>query len=230
MNNELRTTNIEDPAFFGRNEQQTTGIASKYLRAYYLCAYYLPAYKAALQLSRELYKSPLFMQNKPKVKIGKMNITSYITTVYENKTNWTLGKSGKNKKAKQSQSQNRQNEHNILYNNELRTINYEQCQQKQSQTNPNKPNLSASGGYKIEAQRRSLRLSSANQVRNNQISKTAIQKKQDFLYFFQIFLDFIAECTNIYKYGKKTAFNILSFLRPANADGGNGLHCLRGQN
>jgi hypothetical protein len=42
------------------------------------------------------------MQNKPKVKIGKMNITSYITENYENKTNWTLGKRGKNK-AKQTQ-------------------------------------------------------------------------------------------------------------------------------
>jgi len=50
-----------------------------------------------LQLSRELYKSPLFMQNKPKVKIGKMNVTSYITKNYENKSNWTLGKRGKNK-------------------------------------------------------------------------------------------------------------------------------------
>jgi len=46
------------------------------------------------------------MQNKPKVKIGKMNITSYITKNYENKSDWTLGKRGKNK-PKQTQSQNR---------------------------------------------------------------------------------------------------------------------------
>jgi len=65
-----------------------------------------------LHLSRELYKSPLFIQNKPKVKIGKMNITTFITTAYENKSNWTLGESGKNK-AKQTQSQNRQNERNF---------------------------------------------------------------------------------------------------------------------
>ena len=78
----------------------------KYLRAYYLCAYYLRAYKAPpLHLSRELYKSPLFMQNKPKVKIGKMNVTSFITMAYENKSDWTLGESGKNK-PKQTQSQN----------------------------------------------------------------------------------------------------------------------------
>jgi len=64
------------------------------------------------------------MQNKPKVKIGKMSVTSYITKYYENKYNWTLGKRGKNK-AKQTQSQNRQNERNFFYNNELRTTNYE---------------------------------------------------------------------------------------------------------
>ena len=72
----------------------------------YLHAYYLRASKAPLHLSRELYKSPLFMQNKPKVKIGKMNITSFNRMDYENKSNWTLGKSGKNK-AKQTQIQNR---------------------------------------------------------------------------------------------------------------------------
>jgi len=85
---------------------------------------HLPSVLAPLQLSRELYKSPLFMQNKPKVKIGKMNITSYILKDYENKSNWTLGESGKNK-PKQTQSQNRQNKRNFFYNNELRTKSYE---------------------------------------------------------------------------------------------------------
>ena len=41
---------IEDPAFLGRNEYQE----SSYLRVY-----------KALHLSRTLYKSHLFMQNKP---------------------------------------------------------------------------------------------------------------------------------------------------------------------
>ena len=48
------------------------------------------------------------MQNKPKVKIGKMNITSFITMAYENKYDWTLGKRGKNK-AKQTQFQSQKN-------------------------------------------------------------------------------------------------------------------------
>jgi len=76
---------------------------------------------ALYNLSRELYKSPLFMQNKPKVRKSQMNVKYYITKDYENET---LGERGKNK-AKQSQSQNRQNELNFIYNNELRTKNYE---------------------------------------------------------------------------------------------------------
>jgi hypothetical protein len=39
---------------------------------------------AARQLSRNLYKSPLFMQNKPNVKIGKMNISVARIRLYDN--------------------------------------------------------------------------------------------------------------------------------------------------
>jgi len=60
-----------------------------YLRAYkalYLRAYkalYLRAYKA-LHLSRTLYKSALFMQNKPNFQKTKMNTNSFKTKDYEN--------------------------------------------------------------------------------------------------------------------------------------------------
>jgi hypothetical protein len=47
-----------------------------------------------LHLSRTLYKSALFIQNKPNFRKSQMNVTSLITMVYENKT---LGESGKNK-------------------------------------------------------------------------------------------------------------------------------------
>jgi len=46
---------------------------------------YLRAYKAPLHLSRTLYKSTLFMQNKPNFRKPKMNVNSLITTDYENK-------------------------------------------------------------------------------------------------------------------------------------------------
>ncbi len=67
---------IEDPAFLGRNEYQESR---------YLCAY------KALHLSRTLYKSALFMQNKANLLDAQMNVSSVLTKDYENKSNWTLG-------------------------------------------------------------------------------------------------------------------------------------------
>jgi len=46
-------------------------------------ALYLRAYKAPLHLSRILYKSPLFMQNKPNFKDAQMNLNFYNTMDYE---------------------------------------------------------------------------------------------------------------------------------------------------
>jgi hypothetical protein len=63
-----------------------------YLPAYYLCAYKAP-YKA-LHLSRNLYKSALFMQNKPNFRKSQMNVNSVYTVDYEKRT---LGERGKNK-------------------------------------------------------------------------------------------------------------------------------------
>ena len=66
---------------------------SNYLPAYK--AIYLRAYKA-LHLSRTLYKSTLFMQNKPNLPDAQMNVTPYNTTDYENKHNRTLGENKPN--------------------------------------------------------------------------------------------------------------------------------------
>jgi len=70
----------------------------KYLRAYYLCAY------KALHLSRTLYKSALFMQNKANFQKSQMNVNPYNTTDYGNKSDWTLGENKPNTKPIQSQS------------------------------------------------------------------------------------------------------------------------------
>ncbi len=43
----------------------------------------LRAYKASLHLSRVLYKSTLFMQNKPNLRKVKMNLNFYPTKDYE---------------------------------------------------------------------------------------------------------------------------------------------------
>jgi len=44
---------------------------------------YLRAYKAPLHLSRNLYKSALFMQNKPNFRKAKMNINAALAKDYE---------------------------------------------------------------------------------------------------------------------------------------------------
>ena len=59
-------------------------------------ALYLRAYKAPLHLSRTLYKSPLFMQNKPNFRKSQMNVNVFSTKAYENKPDWTLGENKPN--------------------------------------------------------------------------------------------------------------------------------------
>jgi len=49
-----------------------------------------------LHLSRELYKSPLFMQNKPNVKDAHINVNSYIKNKYEKLDTWLSGKNKPN--------------------------------------------------------------------------------------------------------------------------------------
>ena len=68
-----------------------------------------------LHLSRVLYKSTLFMQNKPNFRKSQMNANPYNTTAYENKSNWTLGEN----KPNQSQFKKGQNEYKLIYNKGL---------------------------------------------------------------------------------------------------------------
>ena len=71
---------------------------------------YLPAYKAALHMSRVLYKSTLFMQNKPNLPDAQMKVSSVLTKDYENKSNWKLGENKPNSKPiKANQSQYKAN-------------------------------------------------------------------------------------------------------------------------
>ncbi len=55
-------------------------------------ATYLPAYKAALHLSRTLYKSTLFMQNEPNFGKAQMNVNKVLTKDYEEKCGKDLWK------------------------------------------------------------------------------------------------------------------------------------------
>ncbi len=49
-----------------------------------------------LHLSRTLYKSALFMQNKPNFQKSQMNVSIFLQMDYENISNWTLGQNKPN--------------------------------------------------------------------------------------------------------------------------------------
>ena len=51
-----------------------------------------------LHLSRTLYKSALFMQNKANLLDAQMSVSPVITKEYENKSNWKLGENKANTK------------------------------------------------------------------------------------------------------------------------------------
>ncbi len=100
----------------------------------------LSAYKAALQLSRILYKSTLFMQNKANFRKSQMNVNLYNTTDYENKSNWTPGENKPNSKPNKANVKIGKMNISIAtikdYDNEQRTINNERYS-KQSQNKAN---------------------------------------------------------------------------------------------
>ncbi len=66
--------------------------------------YFLLSAFAPLHLSRVLYKSTLFMQNKPNLRKSQMNVTSLTTVDYENIANWTLGENEPNSKPNKANS------------------------------------------------------------------------------------------------------------------------------
>ncbi len=69
----------------------------------------------ALHLSRVLYKSTLFMQNKANLRKAKMNVGFYLTKTYEN----NLCSGLLENKPKQSQSTGCSNEPKFCYNKGL---------------------------------------------------------------------------------------------------------------
>jgi len=63
-----------------------------------------------LLLSRILYKSALFMQNKPNFKDAQMNVSIFSQMAYEYKHSWTLGENKPNQTQFKPNFKNAQNE------------------------------------------------------------------------------------------------------------------------
>ena len=88
---------------------------------------------APLHLSRTLYKSPLFMQNKPNFQKSQMNVSILSKMDYENKSNWTLGENKPNSNPISSKAK--------MNANVFITKDYEnETAFRPKKTNPNKAN------------------------------------------------------------------------------------------
>ena len=90
-----------------------------------------------LHLSRTLYKSTLFMQNKANFQKSQMNVNLYNTTDYENKSNWTLGENKPNSNPNKANLKRAKMNVNIYYTEVYENI---LCIRQSMKTNPNKPN------------------------------------------------------------------------------------------
>ena len=98
----------------------------------------------ALHLSRDLYKSTLFMQNKPNFPDSRMNVTSVLTKDYVNecfcrasKTKPIKAKTKPNKAKTKPICLNAKNERKLVYNKGLWEFMYIDA----GKTKPIKPNL-----------------------------------------------------------------------------------------
>jgi hypothetical protein len=100
---------------------------------------------APLHLSRNLYKSALFMQNKPNFRKSQMNVNLLITTDYENISDWTLGQNKPNsnpikpcpERSRMGQLPKSQNECKLTYNKGLQKKRCFRSPNKQTQFKPN---------------------------------------------------------------------------------------------
>ncbi len=90
----------------------------------------------ALHLSGVLYKSTLFMQNKPNLPDAQMNLKSFHTVDYENKSNWKLGENKANTKPIKPNFQKAKMNVNIYFTKVYDNILLIWSQGKQTQSNP----------------------------------------------------------------------------------------------
>ncbi len=81
----------------------------------------LSAYKAALHLSRVLYKSATYYAKQSQFPKSQMNVSIFSQKDYENKSNWTIGESKPNSNPIKANLQKAKM--NISY---VKTTNYEQ--------------------------------------------------------------------------------------------------------
>jgi len=96
---------------------------------------------APLHLSRTLYKSALFMQNKPNFQKAKMNVNIYYTKVYKNETASGSGKNKPNSNPIKPNLQKAQMNINLTLTKDYRKNDDFASQQNKPNSNPIKANF-----------------------------------------------------------------------------------------
>jgi len=147
-----------------------------------------------LHLSRTLYKSALFMQNKPNLLNALMNATSFYTVNYENKSNWTLGENKPNSNPIKPNFRKAQMNVNSLITKDYRKKYDFTVQKKQTQFKANfrkaKMNITAfmTKDYENEPLRRrgeNKPKTNPNKARLFGLSSDFVHKQDDFVVFFR---------------------------------------------
>ena len=89
-----------------------------------------------LQLSRNLYKSPYFLQNEPNFQKGQMNVNKVLTMNYEKKDTWWTGKKRTQTNPNEPNLPKAQNERNLFSHKGLSEYLHLWSPAKQTQTKP----------------------------------------------------------------------------------------------
>jgi hypothetical protein len=133
-------TNIEDPAFLGRNHLSISKIRpsldgiNNRLAMHYICRLSTTNVVCALQINS-------FMQNKANFQDAQMNVNNALTKAYENKTLGERGKNKANSKPNKANLQNAQINVNFYSTRDYENkSNWAICENK-ANTNPIKPNF-----------------------------------------------------------------------------------------
>jgi hypothetical protein len=110
-----------------------------------------------LHLSRILYKSAHFIQNKPNFKDIQMNVSIFSQMAYEYKHNWTLGENKPNSNPIQTQSNPIAERVKLMQSLYLQRITEKKMILQSEKTNPIKPNFKSRETNKRDGKKHDVR-------------------------------------------------------------------------
>jgi hypothetical protein len=129
-----------------------------------------------LHLSRTLYKSILFMQNKPNFRKSQMNANTFSKMTYENKSNWTLGQNKPNSNPIKPNLKRAQMNINSLITKDYRKKDAFASQKNKPNSNPifSKPKMNANAFSQKDYENESAFRPQKNKPNSNPITKQLV--------------------------------------------------------